>query len=148
MYRYKDDVYDRIWLPYKRIWLRYNLESDWRQLSTSVNNVNLSSQNDYKPPAIVMSTAVTPVNVSAPLNFEWEAKTVNDKYYFEIYLYDFEERATNETRAFNVKVNDMHFNGPNVLNRDDQGFISGLISLPLPGGTTYQISLSKTENPF
>ncbi|PNX74298.1 receptor-like protein kinase, partial [Trifolium pratense] len=67
-YRYNDDVYDRIWSPYE-------LSSDWRRLSTSVNNVNLSliQEDDYKPPAIVMSTAVTPVNESAPLQFYWDA---------------------------------------------------------------------------
>jgi hypothetical protein len=147
MYRYKDDVYDRIWSPYTNISFPYYLlEGDWRRLNTSLNNVSLSSENPYNPPAIVMSTAVTPINVSAPLNFIWRANNVTDKYFFEIYLYDFEAREANETREFNIKVNDILFVGPRVLNREVRLFVGGLISLPLHGDTLYEISLSKTEN--
>jgi hypothetical protein len=102
---YKNDVYNRIWTPDE-------LSSDWRGLSTSANNINLSFPNPYKPPAIVMSTAVTPVNESVPLKFHSDADNVNDQYYFYMYYYEVEELAANETRKFNITVNDKFWYGP------------------------------------
>ncbi|MCH83121.1 receptor-like protein kinase, partial [Trifolium medium] len=133
-YRYKSDVYDRIWTP------PYELSSDWRRLSTSVNNVNISIFNPYTPPAIVMSTAVTPVNASAPLRFKWEADNVNDRYYLYMYFYEVEELAANETRKFNIIVNDQFLYG---LARLPEIIYS---PAPLTGYRTYTISLSKAYN--
>ncbi|KAK2406277.1 putative LRR receptor serine/threonine-protein kinase [Trifolium repens] len=137
--RCSDDVYDRFWM-------QYELSSEWRRLSTSVNNVNLSIPNPFKPPATIMSTAVTPVNASTPLHFEWEADNVNDQYYLYIHLYDFQEREANETRAFNITLNGMYLGGPMVLRYRDENIFGSYNALPLTGSTRYQLSLSKTEN--
>jgi hypothetical protein len=94
------------------LWTSHELSSDWRGLSNSANNINLSFPNPYKPPAIVMSTAVTPVNESAPLKFHSDADNVNDQYYFYMYYYEVEELAANETRKFNITVNDKFWYGP------------------------------------
>ncbi|PNX82050.1 leucine-rich repeat receptor-like protein kinase at2g19210-like protein, partial [Trifolium pratense] len=69
-------------------------------------------EDDYKPPAIVMSTAVTPVNESAPLQFYWDADNVNDKYYFYMYFYEVEKLSANETREFNFTLNGEFLYGP------------------------------------
>ncbi|KAJ1420256.1 Serine-threonine/tyrosine-protein kinase, catalytic domain [Sesbania bispinosa] len=55
-YRYSDDVYDRVWTP-----LTFK---QWKKLSTTLNPDDLV-QSNYRPPAVVMSTAATPVNASA-----------------------------------------------------------------------------------
>jgi len=134
-YRYKDDVYDRMWLSYELI--------DWRRLSTSVNNDDLV-QNIYKPPAIVMSTAATPVNASAPLQFHWNSDNVNDQYYLYMHFNEVEELSANETRSFNISVNDKLWYGPvtPIYRTPDLIFSTE----PLRRAETYRISLSKTEN--
>ncbi|AET01560.2 LRR receptor-like kinase [Medicago truncatula] len=134
-YRYKDDVYDRMWFSYELI--------DWRRLSTSLNNDHLV-QNIYKPPTIVMSTAATPVNASAPLQFHWSSNNENDQYYLYIHFNEVEELAANETREFNITVNDKLWFGPvtPIYRTPDLIFSTE----PLRRAETYQISLSKTKN--
>jgi hypothetical protein len=135
MYRYKDDVYDRIWLPYE--------SSDWRRLTTSLSNDELH-QNTYKPPAIVMSTAVTPINDSAPLQFQWDADDVNDQYYIYRHFNEVEELAENETRAFYMIVSADNWYGPVTPQFEVTNTIFS--TKPLTGATRYQVSLSKTKN--
>ncbi|MCH80001.1 receptor-like protein kinase, partial [Trifolium medium] len=134
-YRYKDDVYDRIWLPYE--------SSDWRRLTTSLINDDLV-QNTYKPPAIVMSTAVTPINATAPLQFHWDADDVNDQYYVYRHFNEVEELAANETRTFNMIVSADNWYGPMT----PQFKVTNTLfsTKPLTGATRYQVSFSKTKN--
>ncbi|GAU42242.1 hypothetical protein TSUD_351520 [Trifolium subterraneum] len=132
-YRYKDDVYDRIWEPYE-------LSSDWRQLNASLNNDELV-QNIYKPPAIVMSTAVTPVNASAPLQFHWDADNVNDQYYICLHYTEVEKLAGNETRAFNITLNGDFWYGPVIPKYREAHTLITTIS----NTGSNQISLLKTE---
>ncbi|XP_024627941.1 probable LRR receptor-like serine/threonine-protein kinase At1g05700 isoform X2 [Medicago truncatula] len=135
-YRYRKDVYDRNWMPCK-------LPSVCRRLNTSVKNVNLPIPNIYELPAIVMSTAVTPVNASAPLQFHWDADNVNDQFHFYLYFNEVEKLAGNETREPNITIND------NVLKGDFNKFLKVRTvagATPLTGATRYQISLSRTQN--
>ncbi|KEH18250.1 probable LRR receptor-like serine/threonine-protein kinase At1g05700 isoform X1 [Medicago truncatula] len=139
-YRYKDDVYDRIWSPCE-------LSSDWRQLTTSFN-INDLFQNEYSPPEIVMSTAVATVNASAPLQIQWNADNVNEQYYYYLHFKEVEKLAGNETRAFhitsNITINDKFLNRPEIHIYRKVSTISS--ATPLVGATRYQISLSKTKN--
>ncbi|KAK2352976.1 putative LRR receptor serine/threonine-protein kinase [Trifolium repens] len=132
-YRYKNDVYDRIWLPFQ--WI------ETKQLNTSNN---LLVQNDYNPTAIVMSTAATPVNVSAPLQLEWVADNVTDQYYIYLHFNEVVELTANETRAFNITVNGKLLYGPEIPVYQSVDTI--YTTTPLTGAARYLISLSKTEN--
>ncbi|WJX86293.1 hypothetical protein P8452_68621 [Trifolium repens] len=135
-YRYKDDIHDRIWSP--SLFL-----SDWRRLSTTLKNDDLGKE-DYELPAIVMSTAVTPVNVSAPILFYWDADDVNDQYYLYTHFNEVEKLAANETRAFNIKVNGDLLYGPVVpIYRKAITIIS---KIALTEALVYQITLSRTNN--
>ncbi|PNX80739.1 receptor-like protein kinase, partial [Trifolium pratense] len=135
-YRYKDDAYDRIWFPYQ--W------NEMKQLSTSINNDDLV-QNEYEPPAIVLSTAVTPVNVSAPLQLEWVADNLDEQFFAYFHFNEVEKLAENETRAFNVTVNGNSLYGGLVV--PAYRVVNTLYSItPLTGAKRYAISLSKTEN--
>jgi hypothetical protein len=87
-----------------------------------------------------MRTAVTSLNPSDPLNFSWEANSVNDQYYLYMHFNEVEELAANETRAFNISVNDRFWYGPVTP------YITIFSRAPLPRAKTYKISLSKTEN--
>ncbi|KAL2332316.1 hypothetical protein Fmac_019897 [Flemingia macrophylla] len=97
-YRYKDDVYDRYWYP-----------CDFQQNWTSVQNASITDntlhQSDCHPPAIVMSTAVTPANVSAPLVLSWMTENENDKYYVYMHFTEIQVLAANQTREFNIFLN-------------------------------------------
>ncbi|MCH89846.1 receptor-like protein kinase, partial [Trifolium medium] len=135
MYRYKDDIYDRIWLPYE--------SSDWRQLSTSLNNDELD-KNDYKVPAIVLRTAVTPVNASAPLQFNLDADSINDKYYLYMHFNEVEKLAGNETRSFNIALNGHFWFGPMIPIYQKAKVI--FTSTSMTGYKRYLFSFSKTEN--
>ncbi|XP_027926507.1 LRR receptor-like serine/threonine-protein kinase IOS1 [Vigna unguiculata] len=95
-YRYKDDVYDRYW--------GYGNINNWTQLSVSVS-ADALVQSVYRPPAIVMSTAVTPPNVSAPLLLQWEPDDPTDQFYVYLYFMEIQELATNQTREFNIVAN-------------------------------------------
>ncbi|MCH81859.1 receptor-like protein kinase, partial [Trifolium medium] len=137
MYRYKDDVYDRIWFPYE-------LSGDWRRLSTTLNNDELV-QNGYKLPAIVLSTAVTPINASAPLQFHWDADNVNDQYYLYRHFNEVEKLVGNETRAFDITVNGHSFYGPEIPEYQSAFTVFSTRSIT-PAAKRYQVTLTKTKN--
>ncbi|GAU24776.1 hypothetical protein TSUD_356050 [Trifolium subterraneum] len=135
-YRYKDDVYDRLWFTFQ--------PDDMKQLSEPLNNDDILLQSIYKPPAILMSTAATPVNVSAPLELGWEADNINDQYYLYLHFNEVEKLAANETRAFNVTVNGEFLYGPMTPRYRSADTI--FTTTALTGAATYQVSLSKTKN--
>ncbi|CAJ1955358.1 unnamed protein product [Sphenostylis stenocarpa] len=95
-YRYKEDVYDRYWA--------YDNINEWTQLSASIS-ADATNQNIYKPPAIVMSTAVTPANVSAPLVISWVPDDPTDQFYVYMYFMEIGVLATNQTREFTIVNN-------------------------------------------
>jgi len=132
-YRYKDDVYDRVWFPFQL--------NEMKRLST---NDDLLIQNNYQLPAVVMNTAVTPVNAGVPLQFYWDADNVNDQYYAYLHFNEVEKLAANETRSINLFVNGNLWHGPviPVYRTPDAIFRTN----PLTGATRYQVSLFKTEN--
>jgi hypothetical protein len=117
--------------------------SNWRRLSTSLNKIDLN-QSLYKPPAIVMNTAITLVNASAPLQLDWDADNVDDQYYLYMHFNEVEELAANETRAFNITLKDKLPFGP-VMPRYGETY-TVFSPTPLTGAKTHQISLFKTEN--
>ncbi|XP_045808233.1 probable LRR receptor-like serine/threonine-protein kinase At1g05700 [Trifolium pratense] len=132
-YRYKDDVYDRIWRPFP--W------NEMKQLST---DDDLLFQNIYNPPTIVMRTAVTPVNDSAPVKFSFDAENVNEQYYAYLHFNEVEKLAENETRAFNITVNGellADLEVPIYQSADTR-----YSTTPLTGARKYIFTLSKTEN--
>lgn len=97
-YRYNYDVYDRFWYTYD------GLNNDWKELSTSIPT-NSFVQNLFKPPEIVMSTAITPVNASAPLIISWEPENQTDLFYVYMHFTEIEVLAKNQTREFYITLN-------------------------------------------
>lgn len=96
-HRYNHDVYDRFWYI-------YGDNKDWKQLSASIPADSLN-QNDYKPPEIILSTAVTPVNASAPLVISWEPPDQTELYYVYMHFTEIQVLAKNQTREFNIAQN-------------------------------------------
>ncbi|GLT68774.1 hypothetical protein SLA2020_409760 [Shorea laevis] len=65
-YRYPYDVYDRLWKPIDSSYFKST------DISTSLT-IDSQKHNDFQPPSVVMSTAVTPVNGSGPIEFSWDS---------------------------------------------------------------------------
>jgi len=91
-----------------------------------------------------MNTAVTPVNGSAPLQFHWDADNEIDQYYSFLHFNEVEKLAENETRAFNIIVNEKFRFGPVIPTYQKTNTIFSVT--PFNGATRYQVSLSKTDN--
>jgi hypothetical protein len=91
-----------------------------------------------------MSTAATPVNASAPMQFQWSGDNENDQYYAYLHFNEVEKLSENETRSFNITVNGGFFYGPEIpVYRSVFTIFS---TKPLTGATRYLFSLLKTEN--
>jgi len=90
-----------------------------------------------------MSTAVTPVNANAPLQFHWDADNVNDQYYTYLHITEFEKLPENETREFNITMN-----GDFLYNEIPEYRTAETIyrKAPLTRAKRYLYSLIKTEN--
>ncbi|XP_020968046.1 probable LRR receptor-like serine/threonine-protein kinase At1g05700 [Arachis ipaensis] len=134
-YRYKDDVYDRIWAP-----LGFDL---WTQISSKLTNDELT-QNHYQPPTIVMSTAATPVNASASFDFYWDPDNVDEQYYVFMHFNEVKKLAPNETRSFNVTLNGKYWGGPLVPTYQSTSTIFSPSALA--GESRYLFSLLRTED--
>ncbi|XP_057733753.1 LRR receptor-like serine/threonine-protein kinase IOS1 [Arachis stenosperma] len=133
-YRYKDDVYDRLWDP-------LNLKQ-WKQLSSTLTNDELS-QNHYKPPAVVMSTAAAPANSSASLDLMWEPNNVDEQYYVYMHFNEVQKLAANQTRSFNITMNGKFWFGPLVPAYQSTTTIYSPSAVT--GATNYTVSLFRTE---
>ncbi|XP_031268923.1 LRR receptor-like serine/threonine-protein kinase IOS1 [Pistacia vera] len=102
-FRYKEDVYDRVWTPYN-----FNKGSN---LSTTLT-VDANVSNSYHPAQIVMRTAVKPTNESVPLNFYLETDDPNSQFYVYMHFAEIEELKANESRQLNISLNGKHWYGP------------------------------------
>ena len=82
----------------------YDNVDKWKQLNFPIDADSLV-QNDYKPPAVVMSTAITPANVSAPLVISWKPDDPKDSFYVYLHFTEIQVLAKNQTREFNITLN-------------------------------------------
>ncbi|KAL2332315.1 hypothetical protein Fmac_019896 [Flemingia macrophylla] len=136
-YRYSYDVYDRIWHS-------YGDNGDWKQINSSI----LADSNSFQttvsyPPGIVMSTAVTPSNVSAPLIISWKPENPKDKFYTYMHFTEIQVLAKNETREFKITMNGSPWNqpmSPRYLGVDT------IYSTNPDSGNEIMFSLEMTEN--
>ncbi|XP_062155657.1 LRR receptor-like serine/threonine-protein kinase IOS1 isoform X2 [Alnus glutinosa] len=134
-YRYPDDVHDRYWQS-----LNY---FSWTNLSTNLT-VDSQNHNDYQAPSVVMSTAVTPLNGSAPLGaFKWDSDNASTEYYVYMHFAEVVKLEANQSRSFNVTLNGKYWYGPLV---PDYLSTTTLYSpSAISGSGNYQFSLVKTE---
>ncbi|KAK3220058.1 hypothetical protein Dsin_014028 [Dipteronia sinensis] len=97
--RYGDDVYDRIWMPY--------ITST--QLSTKSA---IASSDDYHPAESVMSSASTSENSSEPMFGYFETFDPTSQFYLYLYFAEIEKLQANQSREFNIYLNDEMWFGP------------------------------------
>ncbi|XP_048327680.2 LRR receptor-like serine/threonine-protein kinase IOS1 [Ziziphus jujuba] len=96
-YRYPYDIHDRLWKPYT--------QKDWTTLTTSVTVNNIKSTSNSQAPSIVMSTCVTPLNASGPLEFYWEPPDESNQYYVYLHFAEIQLLQSNQYRAFDIYLN-------------------------------------------
>ncbi|KAK7844125.1 putative leucine-rich repeat receptor-like protein kinase [Quercus suber] len=96
VYRYPVDVYDRIWYPY--------FDNEWTSLNTTLT-IDSQSNNYYQPASIVMGTAVTPINVTAPLDMYWDSESATSEYYIYMHFAEVEHLKPNQSRSINITLN-------------------------------------------
>ena len=94
-------------------------------------------------PAIVLSTAITPLNASAPLVILWEPEHQTEQFYVYMHFTEIEELAKNQTREFNITLNGKSW----FTNLSPQ--YQGVTTIRSKSGTSGKIiifSLEMTEN--
>ncbi|RID52396.1 hypothetical protein BRARA_H02992 [Brassica rapa] len=96
--RYSEDVYDRIWLPRK-------LGAENKEINTSLPVT--SSNNSYNPPGLLMSTALTPTNTTAPISMELADTDPTVRYFVYMHFAEVEDLSLtpNQTREFEIYIN-------------------------------------------
>lgn len=127
-----DDVFDRLWDPYN--------DDVWTQLSTS----RTIEANDYQVPTTVMSTASTPKNANASMNFSWEPLDKTSQYYVYMHFAELQQLKANQYRSFNITLNGELFYGPFVPEYLSTSTVYNPSAL-LPA-ENYSLSFLKTEN--
>jgi hypothetical protein len=134
--RYGYDVYDRVWMPTDNSYFKAT------DLSTSLP-IDSQAHNDYQPPSVVMSTAVTPINGSAPLEFNWDSDAKTSEYYIYIHFAEVVKLEANQSRSFNITLNGKYWYGPLV---PDYLSTTTLYSpSAITGSKKYEFSIFKTE---
>uniref|UniRef100_A0A7N0TW17 Protein kinase domain-containing protein n=1 Tax=Kalanchoe fedtschenkoi TaxID=63787 RepID=A0A7N0TW17_KALFE len=128
---YPDDSYDRIW---KTI----DWTSNMNYLST---NETIMNNYGYKPPVSVLRTAVTPKNASDRLQFYWSANMTDEQYIY-LHFAEVEDLAVNQSRQFNIYLNDTPYYGP--FTPPKLSAFTVFSTRPLTG-TWFNFSLNMTE---
>ncbi|KAG9149809.1 hypothetical protein Leryth_024782 [Lithospermum erythrorhizon] len=135
--RYKDDIYDRIWLPF--------VVEDLQTTINTTSTINATITNFFKPPSAVMNTASTPLDPTQPLTFNWLTDSATDRFYIYMHFAELEQLQPNQTREFNIYLNgEIYFRLPiNPLYLRPQTLYGNISDT---GHTRYSFSLNKTQN--
>ncbi|KAF3488479.1 hypothetical protein F2Q69_00054927 [Brassica cretica] len=99
--RYKDDVFDRIWIPLR--FPKYTIFN--ASLIIDSNN-----DNGFKPARSVMNTATSPEDSIQDIILYWEPEDPTWKYYVYMHFAEVVELPSNETREFSVLLNKKSIN--------------------------------------
>uniref|UniRef100_A0ACD5TEU1 Uncharacterized protein n=1 Tax=Avena sativa TaxID=4498 RepID=A0ACD5TEU1_AVESA len=100
--RFPDDSHDRIWFPESK-------PTEWSEISTTKKVQNIDDDGKFEAPSAVMQTAVTPTNVSKPIEFSWDtrpsAKDSSPGYICILHLSELQLLPPGTERQFYVTVN-------------------------------------------
>ncbi|KAG7636683.1 Protein kinase domain [Arabidopsis thaliana x Arabidopsis arenosa] len=122
--RYKDDVFDRIWIP-----LRFPKYTIFNASLTIDSNNN----EGFQPARFVMNTATSPEDLSQDIIFFWEPKDPTWKYFVYMHFAEVVELPSNETREFKVLLNEKEINMSSFIPRylyTDTLFVQNPVSGP------------------
>ncbi|KAJ4890981.1 Leucine-rich repeat transmembrane protein kinase protein [Raphanus sativus] len=94
--RYKDDVYDRIWMP-----SRFKNHV----ILNTPHPIDQNYNNRFHPASVVMSTATRPINASDYITLFWEPADPRSKFYVYMHFAEVEVLTRNQTRELTVYYN-------------------------------------------
>ncbi|XP_019196354.1 PREDICTED: putative leucine-rich repeat receptor-like protein kinase At2g19210 [Ipomoea nil] len=135
--RYKDDVFDRIWVP-------WTLDGAKPVNATSTTENFANEENLFRMPPAVMNSGVVPSDPTQPLTFSWSTKKSTDKFYIYLSFAEIQNLKSNQTRELNIYLNGNFYYGPVVP--PNKGYITVYPKIPYTNATKYNLSLSKTQN--
>ncbi|XP_008447575.2 putative leucine-rich repeat receptor-like serine/threonine-protein kinase At2g19230 [Cucumis melo] len=135
-YRYKDDVYDRLW--YAMIPL-----PAWTTLTTT-EPIDTNDPEVFIPPQSVMTSAATPVNATAPMEFNWISQDETSKFYVFMFFSEIQKLKPNESRVFEILLNGKPWTKGQISLPYLQGVVS-YSTTALTGGT-YDFALVRASN--
>ncbi|XP_034695477.1 putative leucine-rich repeat receptor-like protein kinase At2g19210 isoform X2 [Vitis riparia] len=96
--RDKDDVFDRIWTPFRL--------GSWESINASYESYTLST-SEYRLPRTVMATAATPANESESLRLSLNISgDPSQKLYMYMHFAEVEKLNEGELREFTISLND------------------------------------------
>ncbi|KAL5576856.1 hypothetical protein UlMin_018555 [Ulmus minor] len=136
--RFKDDIFDRLWSPFRA--------DIWRPLNTSLKNVNNINKNSYEQPFTVISTAYSARNRSF-MGLSWKPDNITSEFYFYIHFMELQVLQRKQSREFNISINGELWYGPfapSYLNATTIYSVGSGITADRNG--RIQILLNKTKN--
>ena len=91
-----------------------------------------------------MSTASTPINVSAPLELSWYTKKTTSEYHIYMHFSEVVKLKANQSRSLNITINGKHWIGP--FTPKYLHTITAYSTSILEIAQKYDILISKIEN--
>ncbi|KAL8090315.1 hypothetical protein AgCh_039694 [Apium graveolens] len=130
--RYKDDIYNRIWMPFNMSHTR---------VSTSLDITNWA--NDNRVPQNVLRTASTPDNINDSLQYSWETTNASDQFFMYMYIAEV-EKLTNQFREFDININGERWTDEPIAPHY-RGVAPYFPARPWTGSKKYIVTFNKTE---
>ncbi|KAE7999154.1 hypothetical protein FH972_003621 [Carpinus fangiana] len=108
-FMYPYNVHDRLWMPLDSSFL------NWTDIRTSLT-IDSKIESVYQLPSVVMSTAATPINEGAPIEFSWDNSedAATAEYYIYMHFAEIVKLRANQSRSFNITLNGNFWYGPLV----------------------------------
>lgn len=98
--------------------MTYNDNENWKTINTSLT-VDSQDHIDYQPPSVIMSTAATPLNPSAPLELYVETPDETTQYHVYMHFAELQQLQPNQSRVF-----DINFNGIRLYDAMSPNYLS------------------------
>ncbi|WOH12324.1 hypothetical protein DCAR_0831826 [Daucus carota subsp. sativus] len=134
-YRYKDDIFDRIWYPFNS----FN-----SSLVYIYNSETWIDSFGYQIPYQVRRTAIEPDNITNPIKIFWQSVNVTNQFLIYLHFSEVQTLHRNQTREFDIYLNgdlwsDYSIRPSNLTTRT----ISS--ASPEKGASKYEILIQKTN---
>ncbi|XP_074343116.1 putative leucine-rich repeat receptor-like protein kinase At2g19210 [Apium graveolens] len=130
--KYKDDIYDRIWIP-------RNLSEEGVSTSLKIDNTSPSPV-----PQPVLGTACVSGWISYPLEFQWDSTKASDEFYIDFHFTEVEVLIRGQNREFNIYINGKLENDRPII-PPYLRVTSVYSTRPHTGNTRYTVSLNGTS---
>ena len=115
----------------------------WTKLTTT-ETIDTNDPASFLPPQPVMTSAATPKNATAPMEFNWIPPDDTTKFYVYMYFTEIQKLQPNESRVFNILLN----GNPWTDGQLSLPYLQGLVyysTKPITGGI-YDFALVRTPN--